>query len=126
MSACQVRSARARVGDERWLLEKIDHAAVEALARKSGWKGGDEGLREFCEPEDAAEHTVHASLEAAVAAAKEWLAKGTSFYGCAIIDHQIFQQPHDDRGRLVRVPPCWELQEAYEVAMDGEAIRVDR
>ena len=114
-----------KVGDERFLVEIINTAAVEALARKHGWTG-DEGLRECCEPEDAAVYWERRTLDDAEKAARDWLANGLSFYGCVIIDRQVFEQPSDDRGNLVDVPPQWENQESYEVAMDGETIRVDR
>lgn len=117
-----VRRAIPHIGDERWLVEMISTADVEILARKQGWPGGDEGIREFCEPEDAAQWAVYRSFEKAVAAARTWLATGKSFYGCAIIDYQVVEQPRDDRGNLVRMSPCWEWQKSYEVSTDGETI----
>ncbi len=115
-----------KIGDKRWLLERIDIRAVEAMARKQGWTGNDtEGLREYCEPDEAAEYSVHKSLDDATAAALKWLATGRSFYGCAIIDEQVFQEAHDDRGDLIDVPPLWERERTYEVAMDGELIMVE-
>jgi hypothetical protein len=112
-----------KIGDERFLVEMIDTARVEALARKRGWKGG-EGLRECCEPEDTALYTTHKSLAEAVTAAKEYLAEGTSFYGCTLIDHEVYEQWHDDRGNRVK-GASWERQRSYEVAMDGEPIPTD-
>jgi hypothetical protein len=123
LTAAETRRPRPKIGDERWLLEIIDTADVEAMARLEGWNGED-GIREFCEPENASTYTVHTSLDKAVAAAREYLAKGTSFYGCAIIDHQVVETPHDDLGNLIDVPPEWERQRSYEVAMDGECIEV--
>lgn len=117
---------KPQIGDERYIIEILTTSAVEALARKQGWAGGDEGLREFCEPEEAAVYWERRSLDDAVKAAKDWLSHGTSFYGCAIIDRQVYEEAHDDRGNAVKCPPSWERQESYEVAMDGEAIRVDR
>jgi hypothetical protein len=114
-----------KIGEERFLIEIISTSAVEALARKQGWNGED-GLREFCEPEDAAVYWVRRTLDEAKKAAADWLSHNTSFYGCVIIDRQVYQQPHDSSGDLVEVPPEWEFQEAYEVAMDGELITVER
>src|SRR5262245_30048375 len=115
--------ARPRIGDERWVLETISGAAVEALARKHGYTGED--LREFVEPEDVAEYTIHSSLEAAIEAANADLARNDSFYGANIIDYQILEAAHDDRGNLVRgCPPSWERQHGYEVASDGEITEV--
>jgi hypothetical protein len=112
-----------KIGDERFLIEILNTSAVEALARKQGWDGG-EGLREFCEPEEAAVYWTRSTLDEAVKAAKDWLSHGTSFYGCAIIDRQVFEAPHDDRGNPVDAPATWERHETYEVAMDGEMIQV--
>lgn len=115
---------RPKVGDERWLLETINHADVEALARKNGWDGGDDSVRDYAEPSDAAKHTAHPSLDAATEAARAFLATGKSSYGCAIIDHQVFEAPRIG-GELIGVPPEWETQKSYEVAMDGERIEVE-
>lgn len=114
------------IGDERFVLECINTDDVLALARKQGWPGGVEGLREFCEPEDAGTYTIHATLAEAIEAGKRDLASGDSFYGCAIIDREVFEAAHDDRGNSVRCPPSWERQESYEVAVDGEVINVFR
>lgn len=116
---------KPKVGDERYLVEMIDARAVEAMARTAGWDGED-GLREFCEPQDAAVYSVHKSLDEAVSAAHTWLATGRDFYGCAIIDHQVFEKPIDDTGNLIRVPPQWKRRSSYEVTMDGECIIVER
>lgn len=113
-----------KIGDERFTVEIIATSAVEAMARKQGWTGGDEGLREFCEPEEAAVYWQRKTLDEAVKAAKDWLAGGLSFYGCVIIDREVYEEPHDDRGNPVKVPPTWERQESFEVAMDGECIKV--
>ena len=68
------------LGDERYLIEILNTSAVEALARKQGWDEK-EGLREFCEPEEAAVYWTRRTLDDAVTAAKDWLSHGTSFYG---------------------------------------------
>jgi hypothetical protein len=112
-----------RIGDERWLVEIINTAAVEALARKQGWNGTG-GLREFCEPEDAASCTEHVSLDAAVAAARSHLESGQSFYGCAIIEHQVFEWLRSGRGSALSAKPSWQMQRSYEVATDGECVGV--
>lgn len=117
---------KSRIGDERFLLEIIDTADVESIARKNGWNGNDDYLRDYCEPNDAAHYVSFKTLEAATSGAKEYLKKGTSLYGCAIIDHQVYEKAHDDRGNIVDCPPCWETQKIYEVAMDMERIEVDR
>jgi len=117
---------KPKIGDERYLVERIDTRSVEALARKQGWPGGDEGLREFCEPDDAASYTEHHTLDDAVAVARAWLAKGTSFYGCVMIDHEVYEQWHDDRGNRVKGAE-WERQCSYEVSRgEPEVIRVER
>ena len=114
-----------KIGAERFRIEILSTAAVEALARKQGWNSED-GLREYCEPEDAAVYWTRLTLDEAKKAAADWLSHGTSFYGCGIIDRELYVQPHDDRGNLVKVPPQWERQESYEVAGDSELITVDR
>lgn len=121
------KAERPKLGDVRFLVEMIDTANVEAMARKQGWRGTDdpEAIREYCEPEDAAVHSAHGSLDDAVRAARKWLAKGTSFYGCVIIDHEIFERCHDDRGNAVKHFD-WERQCSYEVtADDSEIIKVE-
>lgn len=115
---------KSKLGAQRFLLETISHKAVVALARKNGWEDDGEGLREFVEPEDVAVHTAFRTLAEAQEAAKRHLSSGDAFYGCALIDRQVYQQPHDDRGNLVRVPPTWETEQTFEVAMDGETIDV--
>jgi hypothetical protein len=115
---------KPKIGDERYVVEMISTPVVEAMAREQGWDGED-GLREFCEPQDAATYSTHKTLDDATAAARQWLAAGQSFYGSAIIDHEIFTKPHDDAGRLIPAPAEWERAHTYEVAMDGEAIEVD-
>lgn len=119
---------RSVIGAERWLLELIDNDDVKAMARKSGWVETNdcEGLRECCEPQDAAAYSVFRSLDEATEAAQNYLKGGNSFYGCALIDYQVFDAPCDDRGNEVRAcPPSWETQRTYEVAMNGERIEVE-
>lgn len=115
--------AKPQIGDERYLLEIISTEAVLALAKKQGWPGGEEGVREFCEPEDAAVYSVHKTLDEAVDAARKWLATGQSFYGCAMIDHQVYEQWHDDLGNRVKGAD-WERQKSFEVAMDDEVLEI--
>jgi len=123
MSALRTKSkSKPEVGDERFLVEMIETVRVEAMARKAGWDGSD-GLREFCEPDEAALYTEHATLDEAVAAARAWLATGASFYGCAIIDHQVYETWHDDRGNAVK-GASWEDCGAYEVTDDGDCVKV--
>jgi hypothetical protein len=114
-----------KIGDERFVVSMIDVRNVEALARKQGWPGGVEGLREFCEPEDAAKCTAHKTLDDATDMARKFLASGQAFYGSVLIDREVYEEAHDDRGNRVRCPPSWESQQLYEVAMDGERIEVD-
>ena len=99
---------KPKIGDERFRIEILSTAAVTALAKQQGWEGGDEGLREYCEPEEAAVYWCRYSLDEAVKAAKEWLSHGVSFYGSVIIDREVYEEPHDDQGNLVKVPPCWD------------------
>lgn len=123
-----MKLSQPKIGAERWLLEHIDTADVVALAKRQGWQGSPEdleGIRESCEPEDATTVTEHASLEAATTAAREYLAKGTSFFGCAVIECQRLEEARDDLGRRVKMPPSWERQKVYEVAADGERIEVE-
>jgi hypothetical protein len=123
------RAAKARkpdIGDERYMVEMIDLERVKAVARKHGYTGrGGEGLREFCEPEQAAVYSIHATLDEATAAAKAYLLKGTSFYGSTIIDHEVFERWQDDLGNRVK-GASWECQRSWEVAQDGERIEVGR
>ena len=108
-----------KIGDERFLVEMIDVRHVEAMARKDGWPGGTEGLREFCEPQDAAKHTAHATLDAATEAARKFLSTGQAFYGSVLIDRQVWEREFRD------VPPDWQRHQTFEVAMDGERIEVE-
>lgn len=43
-----------------------------------------------------------------------------------ILTERVYEAPHDDRGRRVRGYPSWETQSTYEIAMDGEMIKVDQ
>lgn len=76
-------------------------------------------MREFCEPQDAAKYTAHATLDAATEAARKFLAAGQSFYGSALIERQVWDREYHD------VPPDWQCEQMYEVAMDGERIEVE-
>lgn len=113
------------IGDERYLLEFISSDNVLALARRNGWTEDLEGVREFCEPEDAAVYRAFKNLSAAEACARKLLKGGTAFYGCILIDRQIYRKPEID-GKLIGVPAEWETEHTYEVAMDGETIEVER
>lgn len=104
------------IGDERFMAEMIDVTKVEAMAREQGWPGGIEGLREFCEPADAADYSVHQTLEDATRAAKEWLAKGKDFFGAVMIDRQVFEREYRN------VPPGWVRQQTWEVTLEGEPL----
>ena len=116
---------RPQIGDERYLLEIISAKEVMDLAKKNGRTSDDDGIHEYCEPADAADYIAFKTLDKAVDKAKEWLATGDSFYGCAIIDQQVYEQWHDDRGNRV-MGADWEVRKSYEVAMDMDVIEVDR
>lgn len=104
---------RPKSGDERWLVEMIHAANVKAAALKGGWDGTGDDMREFCEPQDAAHHTTHTSLDAATTAAKASVTSGQEFYGCTLILHQVFGAAQ------------WRTTQMYEVAGDGERIEVN-
>lgn len=115
-------AAKPKIGDDRYLVEMIDTANVLAIAKKNGWVDDEtEGLREFCEPEDAAVHVVASTLDEAKSLALRHLRTGLPFYGACIIDHQTYEAAHDDRGNLVRgCPPEWETDKTYEITADGD------
>jgi hypothetical protein len=115
----------AKIGDERFVLETISQFNWETLARTRGWDGGDD-LRSYCDPEDVAQHYEFKTLKEAETKAKEFLATGRAAYGCCLIDRQVYEAAHDDRGRRVKMPPSWETHQTYEIAMDGETITVGR
>lgn len=113
------------LGDERWKAENISYKAWCAVARKRGWDGDEDqdSLREYCEPEEAATVTIHASLDAAILWAKETFKADPddSAFGAIIIDHQVLEAAHDDSGNLVSgCRPEWETVRVYEVTHDGD------
>ncbi len=107
----------AAIGDERYLLEMIDTDDVETAARKQGWTG-DDGIMDYCEPNDVACYSVFKSLDKATEAARNYLKGGSSFWGHVYIDHQRFEV------EFRKCPPEWVRQKSYEVARDGECIEV--
>lgn len=107
-----------RIGDVRFVVEHIDADRFEKLARERGWKDGEDGMLDYAEHFEAAIHTEHKTLDEAKAAAKAFLAKGQSLFGCCTIDRQVFERFEPD------MHPEWERYEMYEVAMDGEMIDV--
>ena len=110
--------AKSKIGAERWRLDHISFKAWCALARKRGWNGEDDadGLREYCEPDEAATITFHASLDAAKAAALAIFAAAPddSAFGAILIDYQVLEEAHDG--------PEWETQRAYEITSDGDML----
>jgi hypothetical protein len=112
---------------ERWRLEHISYKRWCEMATARGWKGEDDsdGLRAHCEPEEAATHSLHTSLDLAKAAALA-IFKETpddSAFGAIIIDHQVLEPATDDRGNLVRgCKPEWETVRIYEVTSDGDML----
>lgn len=112
-----------KVGDVRFIVEMIDGDRFEQLAKKRGWKEGEDGMLDYAEHNEAAIYSEHKTLAEAEAAAKAWLAKGKSLFGCCIIDRQVFEH-YEDGDDLMGVPPDWERHESYEVAMDGKTIKV--
>jgi hypothetical protein len=106
------RTNAPKIGDERYLVEMISNAAVQALARLHGWKGG-EGVRvrEYCEPKDAvAIYTAFPTLETAIVAARAHLATGEGFYGCAIINHEVYEIFPRDACAAWERKASWESQ----------------
>jgi hypothetical protein len=106
-----------KIGDVRFIVEMIDHDRYQAIARERGWDGG-EGMLDYAENSEAALYSEHKTLEEAKAAANAWLATGKDTFGCCIIDRQVFERFEDD------MHPSWEGYESYEVAMDGECIKI--
>lgn len=121
--------SRLTIGTERYAVEHIESAKVVALAKKSGWNAeegeGFEGLREYCEPNEAATWTTHKTFDEAKVAALAALAAGDSFYGAAIIENQVVEEACDDRGNIIRAcPPEWRTQAIWEVTSDGDVTQV--
>lgn len=117
-----------RIGAERWRLEHISYSAWCDLARSRGWNGENDadGLREHCEPEEAATIRLFGSLQDAKAAAMAIFGDtrtNDSAFGAIIIDHQVLEAAHDDRGNLVRgCKPEWETDLVYEITSDGDVL----
>ncbi len=107
-----------RIGDVRFVVEHIDGERFEKLARKRGWKDGQDGMLDYAEHNEAAVYSEHKTLDEAKAAANAFLADGKSLFGCCTIDRQVFERFEDD------MYPEWERHETYEVAMDGELMKV--
>jgi hypothetical protein len=125
ISAVKESRRAPQVGAERWRVEHVSYKAWCALARERGWNGEDDadGLRAHCEPEEAASYSLHTSLDAAKAAALATFAADPddSAFGAIIIEHQVLEAAHDDRGNLVRgCRPEWEAVRVYEVTSDGD------
>ncbi len=121
------KTKRAKIGDEFWRVEHIGYKAWCAKARERGWNGEDDadGLRAFCEPEEAALIVYCASLESAKAEAMRIFAADPddSAFGAIVIEHQVLEAAHDDRGDLIRgCKPEWETQRIYEITSDGDCI----
>jgi hypothetical protein len=117
--------SKPNIGDERWTADHVSFKRWCDMARARGWTGKDDadGLREYCDPEEAAIVTVHASLDAAKAWAIKTFADAPndSAFGAILIEHQVLEGAHDDSGNPVRgCPPTWETQHAYEVTSDGD------
>ena len=110
------------IGAERYISSHIAAADAERVARKNGWDGDPESLLDHCDAGAAARTcTEHATLDAACGYARNAL-MSPSLFGAVIIEHEVFEEAHDDRGRRVE-GGSWETQATYEVAMDGECIR---
>lgn len=115
--------SKPQIGDERFIVEHLDMDKAEAGARRNGWDGGEEFMDYSECGQLGAIHTEHATLDDACAHARAELAKRRSVFGACIINHQVYEQAHDDRGRKVD-GAWWETQRTYEVAMDGECVEV--
>jgi hypothetical protein len=114
-----------KIGDERFCLEHISYKAWCDKARERGWNGDEDsdGLRAYCEPEEAATIEYFTSLDLAITAAKRIFAYDPedSAFGAILIEHQTLETAHDDRGKLIRgCKPEWEAQKVYEVTSDGD------
>lgn len=105
-----------RIGDVRFVVEKIDGERFEKIALKRGWVKGEDGMLDYAEHSEATTCSEHKTLDEAKAAANSFLATGKSLFGCCIIDRQVYERFEDD------MHPDWEGHESYEVAMDGELI----
>lgn len=114
-----------KIDEERFRLETIDVDDVYAAAKERGWKEDHDSLLDCVDANDAAEHTCYKTLDEAAAAGRAFVKTKRAFFGCVIIDHQVYEAPHDDRGRSVRGPGSWETNCTYEIAMDGEMIVVE-
>lgn len=116
-----------QIGAERFRAEHVSYKAWCDMARAAGWNGEDDadGLRAYCEPEEAATVTLHASLQEAKAAAIATFAAAPddSAFGAIIIERQVLEAAHDDSGNMVRgCTPTWEAHEAWEITSDGECL----
>jgi hypothetical protein len=122
-----VIARRPKIGAERWRVEHISYKAWCDMARRRGWNGEDDadGLRAHCEPEEAATISFHTSLDGAKVAALTIFAAAPddSAFGAILVEHQVLEEAHDDRGELVRgCKPEWETQRIYEITSDGDCI----
>lgn len=118
---------KSKIGDERFRLEHISYKHWCKMAEERGWNGedGNDGLRDYCEPEEAASYTCFSNLEQAVKAAKTIFERNPddSAFGAIIIDHQEFQAAHDDSGNLISsCRPEWETIKIYEITSGGDIL----
>jgi hypothetical protein len=120
-------ATKHKIGDERWTAEHISYKRWCDLAREFGWGGEEDsdGMRAYCEPEEAAILTIHGSLDAAKAWAMATFERhpDDSAFGAIIIEHQILVAAHDDSGNVLRdCKPTWESETTYEVTTDGDML----
>lgn len=102
----------SKIHDERFRLEIIDIDDVRSAAIERGWKDGDSYF-DYAEPSDHATYVVFKTLDEAAASGRLFLKTGKACFGCVIIDQQVYE-----------APTGWETQDTYEIAMDGEMIKV--
>lgn len=114
------------IGAERYTCETIDVRDCKRIAKKHGWKGGEaEGLLDYCNAGEDARKVEHfATFDKAVAEAQIFERSGNSLFGASRVEHEIFEQAHDDRDRRVE-GGSWETQAAWEVCAKGEPERID-
>jgi hypothetical protein len=114
-----------RIGAERYLVETMSIDDAERVARLNGWNGDPEGLLDHCDAGQAARRvTEYATFDKAVAEAQLFERSGKSLFGAARVEHEIYEQAHDDRGRPVK-GGSWETQAAWEVTHQGEPERIE-
>src|SRR5262245_18203160 len=113
--------AMTKIGDRCYQIELLAVSKAEPFALKRGWKKGEEGCLDYVEEYEYAEYREFKTKDAAVKAAREWLAKGDDVFGCVIVDELEYGFEYDDDSHRT-----WNKLKSWEVAHDEDILEVAR